>query len=102
VTLGASSRYDALPLAGLVTATVALVVALVVARYPVLAPPTLTLPDTAAPQITLVFLAVGIGLNMPLVLYYNWFAHHTFRDQFSVAPHERDVPGTAPGAIHEH
>jgi cytochrome d ubiquinol oxidase subunit II len=93
-----SPRYDALPIAGLVTTTVALVIALVVARYPVLAPPALTLADTAAPESTLVFLAVGIGLNMPLVLYYNWFAHHTFKGKLSIAPHDLDVPDTLPGS----
>jgi cytochrome d ubiquinol oxidase subunit II len=101
VTLRAASRYDALPLVGLVTATVALVIAMVVARYPVLAPPTLTLTNTAAPHITLVFLAIGIGLNMPLVLYYNWFAHHSFRGKLSIAPHDGGVPMTS-GAVHEH
>ncbi|MEV0283682.1 MULTISPECIES: cytochrome d ubiquinol oxidase subunit II [unclassified Kribbella] len=74
-----TSPYDGLPLAGLVTAVVALVVALVVARYPVLAAPDLTLTSTAAPPGTLAFLAVGIGLNVPLILFYNWFAHHAFR-----------------------
>jgi cytochrome bd ubiquinol oxidase subunit II len=88
VTLRSTFWSDALPLAALVSATVALVVALVVARYPVLAPPALTIADTAAPPNTLVFLAVGIGLNMPLVLYYNWFAHHTFRGKLTLAPHD--------------
>jgi cytochrome d ubiquinol oxidase subunit II len=79
-------RYDWVPLAGLATATVALVIAMVVARYPVLAPPALTIADTAAPRTTMVFLAVGIGLNMPLVLFYSWFAHRTFRGKFDSAP----------------
>lgn len=88
VTLRPAARYDSVPLAGLATATVALVIAMVVARYPVLAPPALTIADTAAPPTTMVFLAVGIGLNMPLVLFYNWFAHHTFKGKFDAAPPE--------------
>ncbi|MEJ1109527.1 MULTISPECIES: cytochrome d ubiquinol oxidase subunit II [unclassified Kribbella] len=79
ITLRPTSPYDGLPLAGLVTAVVALVIALVVARYPVLAPGGLTLANTAAPPGTLRFLAVGIGLNVPLILFYNWFAHYAFR-----------------------
>ncbi|HEY0475320.1 MAG TPA: cytochrome d ubiquinol oxidase subunit II [Kribbella sp.] len=98
MTLRSDSRYDAVPIGGLVTATAALVIALVVARYPVLAPPALTLATTAAPHSTLVFLAVGIGLNMPLVLYYNWFAHHTFKGKLSVAPQDRVVPDALPGS----
>ena len=79
MTLRSSSPYDGIPLAALVTTVVALVIALVVARYPVLASPGLTVTNTAAPPGTLIFLAVGIGLNVPLILFYNWFAHHTFR-----------------------
>ena len=79
MTLRPTSPYDGLPLAGLVTTVVSLVIALVVARYPVLASPDLTLANTAAPPGTLSFLAVGIGLNVPLILFYNWFAHHAFR-----------------------
>src|ERR1700712_309878 len=85
VTLRPAARDDSVPLAGLATATMALVIAVVVARYPVLAPPTLTIADTAAPHTTMVFLAVGIGFNVPLVLFYNWFAHHTFRGKLTSA-----------------
>ncbi|MFI7067201.1 cytochrome d ubiquinol oxidase subunit II [Kribbella sp. NPDC050124] len=83
LTLRSASPYDGIPLAGLVTAVVALVIALVVARYPVLASPDLTLTNTAAPSGTLAFLAVGVGLNVPLILFYNWFAHHAFRDKLA-------------------
>jgi len=67
-----AATYDGVAMAGLVTAVVALTVAVVVARNPVLA-------LSVAPRNTMAFLAVGIGLNVPLVLFYNWFAHHTFR-----------------------
>ena len=91
VTLRPAARYDSVPFAGLVTATVALMTAVVVARYPVLAPPALTIADTAAPYTTMVFLAVGIGVNVPLVLFYNWFAHHAFRGKLNAAPAGRDM-----------
>jgi cytochrome d ubiquinol oxidase subunit II len=79
LTLRPTSPYDGISLAGLITAVAALVIALAVARYPVLASPALTIANTAAPPGTLAFLAVGIGLNVPLILLYNWFAHHAFR-----------------------
>jgi cytochrome d ubiquinol oxidase subunit II len=91
-TLRRASRYDGLPLAGLTTATVAVVIALVVARYPVLAPPDLTITNTAAPQNTLIFLVVGIGLNVPLIMFYNWFAHHTFRGKLDSGSGGRELP----------
>ncbi len=79
VTLRSASPFDGVPIAGLAAAVVALVLAVVVARYPVLIPPGVTLAEAAAPHNTLAFLTVGIGLNVPLLLFYNWFAHHTFR-----------------------
>ena len=85
VTLRSASRWDSVPYAGLVIATVALILAVVVARYPVLAPPALTIADTASPPTTMVFLAIGVGINVPLVLFYNWFAHHTFKGRFDRA-----------------
>ena len=91
-TLRPASRYDAVPIVGLAITTVALIVAVVVARYPVLIPPSLTLADTVSPTSTLVFIAVGIGLNVPLLLFYNWFAQRTFRGKISVAAEDRDLP----------
>jgi cytochrome d ubiquinol oxidase subunit II len=37
-----------------------------------------------APPSTLTFLMVGIGLNVPLLLFYTWFAHHAFRGEGAV------------------
>ncbi|WP_410790053.1 cytochrome d ubiquinol oxidase subunit II [Kribbella sp. C-35] len=93
LTLRPSSPYDGIPLAGLVTAVLALVIAVVVARYPVLASPDLTLRNTAAPSGTLAFLAVGIGLNVPLILFYNWFAHHAFRGKLPAGHLSNGTPG---------
>jgi cytochrome bd ubiquinol oxidase subunit II len=92
VTLRRASRYDALPIAGLVTATVAVVLAVVVARYPVLAPPGLTVAGSVAPYPTMVFLAFGIGLNVPLILFYNRFSHHAFRGRLDTGPGSRELP----------
>jgi cytochrome d ubiquinol oxidase subunit II len=81
VTSRPACRSDALPYAGLVTAVVAVVGAVVVARAPVIVPPSLTVTDAVSPSTTMVFIAVGIGLNVPLILFYTWFAHHTFRER---------------------
>jgi len=85
VTLRPGSRYDALPTAGLVTASVAVFLAVVVARYPVLAPPGLTVGDAASPGRTMEFLAIGIGLDVPLILFYTWYAHYAFRGRQDTA-----------------
>ncbi len=79
VTLRPASRLDALPFAGMVAAVTALLAAVVVARAPMIVPPSLTVADSVSPSLTMDFLAVGIGLNMPLILFYTWFAQHSFR-----------------------
>jgi cytochrome bd ubiquinol oxidase subunit II len=92
VTLRPTSSNDSTPIAGLATATVALVIAVVVARYPVLIPPALTLDDTVSPANTMVFVAVGIGLNVPLLFFYNWFAHRAFRGKLTSVPENPTRP----------
>jgi cytochrome d ubiquinol oxidase subunit II len=91
VTLRPTSRYDGLPTAGLVTTIVATVLAVTLARYPELAPG-LTVADTVAPSATMVFLAVGTGINVPLILFYNWYAHHAFRGKLDTGPGSRGLP----------
>jgi cytochrome d ubiquinol oxidase subunit II len=91
VALRPTVSRDFVPVVGLATATIAVVVAVVVARYPVLIPPALTLDDAVSPPNTMVFLAVGIGLNVPLLLFYNWFAHREFRGKLVTAQETRDM-----------
>jgi cytochrome bd ubiquinol oxidase subunit II len=79
VTLRPASRYDALPMYGLAITVVATVLAVVVARYPVLVPASLTVYNAASPGSTFDFIAVGVGMNVPLVLFYSWYAHYAFR-----------------------
>ena len=78
-TLRPASRRDGLPLCGLAIGVVAIALAVVTARYPVLAPPSLTADNAVSPSGTMQFLAVGVGLNVPLVLFYSWYAHYAFR-----------------------
>jgi cytochrome d ubiquinol oxidase subunit II len=72
-----------------------------VVRYPLLVPPALTLENTVAPPSTIVFLAVGIGLNVPLLLFYNWFAQRTFRGKITGASEDRDMPTPSQEPIHD-
>ncbi|MER5182375.1 cytochrome d ubiquinol oxidase subunit II [Streptomyces sp. NPDC002896] len=93
-----SLMADALPLGGLVVATVSVLLALGVARYPVLIPPDLTVDSAAGPHATMVFILVGIGLNMPLVLAYNLFAHRAFMGKLDAGAHAEEPPALATGA----
>lgn len=90
-TLRRASRFDALPTVGLSIATVAGVLAVAVARYPLLVPPGLTADNTVSPDNTMAFLAVGIGLDVPLLLFYTWWAHYTFRGKRGSAPEAADL-----------
>jgi cytochrome d ubiquinol oxidase subunit II len=83
MTFRAASSSDALPLAGLAVAVVAVLIAVVVARAPVIVPPSLTVANSVSPSTTMVFLAVGVGLNVPLLLFYTWFSHRVFRSTTS-------------------
>lgn len=99
--LKAGSRYercDFVPVAGYGVAAVALLLAVVVARYPVLVPPSLTVTNAASPDRTLTFLAVGIGLDLPLILFYSWYAHHAFRGKQDCVPEAATPAPTTPTA----
>jgi cytochrome bd ubiquinol oxidase subunit II len=89
---GGSGPVEWLAFAGLAVFTIATALAVVVGRYPVLAPPDLTLAKAVAPDRTMTFVAVGIGLNMPLVLFYNLFAHRAFRGKLDLEPRTADAP----------
>jgi cytochrome d ubiquinol oxidase subunit II len=62
------------PYLGLVLATAAVFVAVLVSHYPLIIPPSLQIDDSAAPDGTMLFLFIGIGFNIPLLAYYTWFA----------------------------
>jgi cytochrome d ubiquinol oxidase subunit II len=87
-----SGAADTLPLAGLAVATVSVLLALVVARYPVIVPPGITVDNTVSPHGAMIFVLVGIGLNMPLVLAYNVFAHRSFSGTFHPEHHTDEPP----------
>jgi cytochrome d ubiquinol oxidase subunit II len=93
-----SSAADALPIGGLIVATVSVFLALGVARYPVIVPPELTVDRAVGPHNTMVFILVGIGLNMPMVLAYNVFAHRAFGGKLHTAP-PADAPPAADNLV---
>lgn len=74
------------PFHALSVATVAGFLAYVWARYPMMLPPDLTVHNTIAPPTTMIFLLIGVGLNIPLVLFYTWFAHHAFGGRIIASP----------------
>jgi cytochrome d ubiquinol oxidase subunit II len=45
------------------------------------------------------FIAVGIGADVPLILFYTWYAHYAFRGKRASSP---ERPGTPLGATDEH
>jgi cytochrome d ubiquinol oxidase subunit II len=88
---------DSSPFVALVVVQLSGLVALAVAAYPTLIPPSLTVEYARAPSSTLDFLLIGVGLNVPLLLFYSWYAHHVFRGKFRAAapPRPPGVSATA-------
>ncbi|MEX0428535.1 cytochrome d ubiquinol oxidase subunit II [Nocardioides sp. DS6] len=80
--IGFGRRPDRLALTGVVAAEVAGLLALLDILVPRVVPPGLTIGEAGAPGATFVVLLVGIGLNIPLVLFYSWYAHHVFRGKY--------------------
>lgn len=87
--LGFGGSRDRKSMAGVVVAELAGLVALFVAIFPTVVPPDLTVAQAKAPVETLDFMLIGIGLNIPLVLFYNWYAHHVFRGKYQVPVEDR-------------
>jgi cytochrome d ubiquinol oxidase subunit II len=84
---------DSLPFAGLVIATVAVFLAFTVSHYPLLVPPSLTVQNSAGPDGTLSFLLIGVGFNLPLVVFYHWFSHRVFAGKFRVPKNPSEDAG---------
>ncbi len=74
--------------AAVVISVVGGLLAWIVARYPEVVPGAATVDEAVSPGITMVFLLVGVGINMPLVLFYNWFAHNSFRGRYVLPEQE--------------
>ncbi|WP_055590240.1 cytochrome d ubiquinol oxidase subunit II [Streptacidiphilus griseoplanus] len=89
---GFGRRPDWRPFAAVAGAEAAGLLALVAATAPVVVPPDLTVRAAAAPHASQMFLVIGVGGCMPVVLAYNVYAWWVFRGKFSPPPE------TAPAA----
>lgn len=65
---------------------VAVLAAVYAGRYPVLGVPGITVERAGAPDLTMIVLLVGVGVNVLLVLFYTYFAHNVFRGPLRVPP----------------
>ncbi|MBF9066688.1 cytochrome d ubiquinol oxidase subunit II [Streptacidiphilus fuscans] len=96
---GFGRRPDWRPFVGVVTAEVCGLVALVAATVPIVVPADLTLRQASSPSSSQLFLVVGVGLCMPVVLAYNTYAWWAFRGKYAdpavepLAPLRRSRPG---------
>jgi cytochrome d ubiquinol oxidase subunit II len=90
----AGNAGETMPFVAVTTAVVAGLLALVVGRYPTILPPHLTIESAQSPRQSLDFLLIGVGSNIPLVLFYSWFAHHVFRGKYRTTKQTR-LPGTS-------
>ena len=48
-------------------------------------PPSLTVWDAAAPHSSQVFVLIGVGVTLPMVLIYTWYAYHVFRGKVTAS-----------------
>jgi cytochrome d ubiquinol oxidase subunit II len=87
--IGFNRGPDSRALTGVVVAELAGLLALVTLMAPTLVPPGLTIEDAASPGLTFVMLFIGVGLNVPLLLFYSWYAHHVFRGKYRVPAEQR-------------
>ncbi|MFG2887456.1 cytochrome d ubiquinol oxidase subunit II [Streptomyces sp. NPDC048297] len=88
---GFGRRPDWRPFAAVTTMTAAGLLGLVALTAPVVVPPGLTVHQAASPHSSLVFLVLGVGLCMPFVLAYNFYAWRSFRGKFT-DPVETPIP----------
>ncbi|GAB7188407.1 cytochrome bd-type quinol oxidase subunit 2 [Kitasatospora sp. Ki12] len=94
---GFGRRPDWRPFAAVAGAEAAGLLALVAATAPVVVPPDLTVHAAAGPHGSQLFLLIGVGGCMPVVLAYNVYAWWIFRGKFSRPP-AASVPAGPPGS----
>ncbi|MGF6915377.1 cytochrome d ubiquinol oxidase subunit II [Kitasatospora sp. MAP12-15] len=79
---GFGKEPDARPFVAVLCAQVAGLLALVTATAPVVVPPGLSVQAAASPTGSQVFLLIGVGCCMPVVLAYNIYAWWVFRGKY--------------------
>ncbi|MET9493111.1 cytochrome d ubiquinol oxidase subunit II [Nocardia sp. NPDC006630] len=82
---------DRLPLIAVLGAVAGATVAVGAILYPLLVPPDITVGAARSPYSSMRFVLIGVGVNIPLLLFYNWFAHRVFRGRY-----RPDLPAGAP------
>ncbi|WP_406468623.1 cytochrome d ubiquinol oxidase subunit II [Streptomyces sp. NBC_01594] len=90
---GFGRRPDWRPFAAVAGAEAAGLLALVAATAPVVVPPDLTVHAAASPHGSQLFLLIGVGGCMPVVLAYNIYAWWVFRGKFAQTPAHTDAAG---------
>ncbi|MET7493258.1 cytochrome d ubiquinol oxidase subunit II [Streptomyces sp900116325] len=90
---GFGRRPDWRPFAAVAGAEAAGLLALVAATAPVVVPPDLTVHAAAGPHGSQLFLLIGVGGCMPVVLTYSIYAWWVFRGKFSQPPAYPDAAG---------
>ncbi|QRP47949.1 cytochrome d ubiquinol oxidase subunit II [Amycolatopsis sp. FDAARGOS 1241] len=79
---GFARGADRRALTGMVIAEVAGVLGLVTLVAPAVVPPDITIDSARSPGLTFLLLLIGVGANIPLLVFYSWYAHHVFRGKF--------------------
>ncbi|MDX3850813.1 cytochrome d ubiquinol oxidase subunit II [Streptomyces sp. AK02-01A] len=95
---GFGRRPDWRPFAAVAGAEAAGLLALVAATAPVVVPPDLTVHAAAGPHGTQLFLLIGVGGCIPVVLAYNIYAWWVFRGKFAQPPAPTGASGPSGGA----
>lgn len=80
-------RHEALPFVATVIVFLASFGGLAASLYPYIVPPSLTLEKAASGSLTLVFMLVGIGILLPIMLVYNTYQYLVFRGKVRVGEH---------------
>jgi cytochrome bd ubiquinol oxidase subunit II len=76
---GLVKRWEAAPFVLSLVLFLLGMVGLGISMWPYVVPDTLTIWDTAAPEKSQVFMLIGVGLTMPLILAYTAWAYWVFR-----------------------
>jgi cytochrome d ubiquinol oxidase subunit II len=90
---GFGRRPDWRPFAAVAGTEAAGLLALVAATAPVVVPPDLTVHAAASPHGSQLFLLIGVGGCMPVVLTYNIYAWWVFRGKFAQPPAHTEAAG---------
>jgi cytochrome d ubiquinol oxidase subunit II len=90
---GFGRRPDSRPFAAVAGTEAAGLLALVAATAPVIVPPDLTVHAAASPYGSQLFLVIGVGGCMPVVLTYNIYAWWVFRGKFTQPPALTEAAG---------